>query len=38
VFRKMRENGRPPDDWKQLLAKARAEGQRLRQFAAGIAR
>lgn len=36
VFRKMLENGHPPDDWNQLLAEARAEGQRLQQFAAGI--
>lgn len=38
VFRKMLESGHPPDDWNQLLAEARAEGQRLQQFAAGIAR
>lgn len=37
VFRKMLEGGHPPDDWNQLLAEARAEGQRLQQFAAGIA-
>ncbi len=37
VFRKMLENGRPPDDWSQLLAEARVEGLRLQQFAAGIA-
>jgi len=37
VFRKMLENGHPPDDWNQLLAEARADGQRLQQFAAGIA-
>ena len=36
VFRKMLESGRPPDDWGQLLAEARAEGQRLQQFAASI--
>ena len=36
VFRKMLESGHPPDDWNQLLAEARAEGQRLQQFAAGI--
>lgn len=36
VFRKMLESGRPPDDWSQLLAEARAEGQRLQQFAAAI--
>ncbi|CAM5790350.1 type II toxin-antitoxin system YhaV family toxin [Castellaniella caeni] len=37
MFRKMLENGHPPDDWNQLLVEARAEGQRLQQFAAGIA-
>lgn len=37
VFRKMLEGGHPPDDWNQLLAEARAEGQRLQRFAAGIA-
>ena len=26
VFRKMLQSGHPPDDWKQLLAGARAEG------------
>src|SRR5690606_4911265 len=36
VFRKRQESGHPPDDWVQLLAGARAEGQRLRRFAAGI--
>ena len=36
VFRKILENGHPPDDWHQLLAEARAEGQRLQQFAAAI--
>lgn len=36
VFRKMLESGHPPDDWSQLLAEARAEGQRLQQFAASI--
>ncbi len=35
VFRKMLESGNPPDDWSQLLAEARAEGQRLQQSAAG---
>lgn len=35
VFRKMLEGGHPPDDWNQLLAEARAEGQRLQRFAAG---
>ena len=37
VFRKMLDGGHPPDDWNQLLAEARAEGQRLQQVAAGIA-
>lgn len=36
VFRKMLESGHPPDDWNQLLAEARAEGQRLQRFASGI--
>lgn len=36
VFRKMLETGHPPDDWNELLAEARAEGQRLQQFAAGL--
>jgi toxin YhaV len=36
VFRKMLKSGHPPDDWSQLLAEARAEGQRLQQFAASI--
>ena len=36
VFRKMLESGHPPGDWSQLLAEARAEGQRLQQFAASI--
>jgi toxin YhaV len=36
VFRKMLDSGRPPDDWSQLLAEARAEGQRLQQFAATV--
>ena len=35
VFRKMLENGHPPDDWSQLLAEARAEGVRLQRFVAG---
>ena len=35
VFRKMLEIGKPPDDWNQLLAEARAEGLRLQRFAAG---
>jgi toxin YhaV len=37
VFRKMPKGVHPPDDWNRLLAEARAEGQRLQQFAAGIA-
>jgi len=37
VFRKMLGSGHPPDDWNELLAEARAEGQRLQRFAAGIA-
>ncbi len=37
VFQKMLENGRPPDDWNQLLAEARIEGQRLQQVVVGIA-
>jgi len=36
VFRKMLESGHPPDDWNQLLTEARAEGQRLQRFTAGI--
>jgi len=36
VFRKMLERGHPPDDWNQLLAEARTEGQRLLDFAAAI--
>lgn len=36
VFRKMLDSGHPPNDWSQLLAEARAEGQRLQQFAAGV--
>lgn len=35
VFRKMLESGHPPDDWSQLLAEARAEGERLQRFALG---
>lgn len=37
VFRKMLENGHPPDDWNQLLAEARAGGGRLQRYAAGVA-
>ncbi len=36
VFRKMLESGHPPDDWDQLLAETRAEGDRLRRIAAGV--
>lgn len=36
VFRKMLESGHPPDDWNQLLAEARSQGQRLQQLAAAI--
>ncbi|NYT45046.1 type II toxin-antitoxin system YhaV family toxin [Alcaligenaceae bacterium] len=36
VFRKMLDSGHPPNDWSQLLAEARAEGQRLQRFAEGI--
>lgn len=36
VFHRMLENGHPPDDWHALLAEARAEGQRLQHFAAGV--
>lgn len=31
VFRKMLENGHPPDDWDRLLAEARAESNRMQQ-------
>lgn len=36
VFRKLLASGHPPNDWDQLLAEARAEGQRLQRFAEGI--
>lgn len=36
VFRRMLESGHPPDDWNRLLTEARAEGQRLQQFAADL--
>ena len=36
VFRKMLESGHPPDDWCQLLAEVRSEGERLKQFATGV--
>ena len=32
VFRKMLERGRPPDEWKALLAEARAEESRLKRL------
>jgi toxin YhaV len=35
VFRRMLENGRPPSDWAQLLAEARAEDDRLGRLASG---
>ena len=38
VFRRMLESVKPPDDWAALLAEARAEGDRLRKFAAGVIR
>jgi len=31
IFRKMLENGHPPDNWKQLLAEAQAESNRLKK-------
>jgi len=34
VFRKMLENGHPPDDWDQLLAEAQKESQRIQALAA----
>lgn len=36
VFRQMLESGQPPEDWGQLLAEARVEGQRLQRFAADM--
>ncbi|MBK1619502.1 toxin [Lamprobacter modestohalophilus] len=36
VFRKMLESGHPPDDWNQLVAEARAEGQRLQRLTDSI--
>ena len=38
VFRRMLESSKPPDDWAALLAEARAQGDRLREFAAGVIR
>ena len=37
VFRKMLESGHPPDDWNQLLAEARTEGDRVQRIAVGLA-
>lgn len=36
VFRKMLESGRPPDDWNEILAEAKAEGARLLEFAGAL--
>ena len=36
VFRRMLESGHPPDDWCQWLVEVRNEGERLKQFAAGV--
>ena len=33
VFRKMLESGHPPDDWAQLLAEAKAKGDRFQRLA-----
>ena len=33
VFRRMLDNGRPPSNWAQLLAEARADSERLGQLA-----
>jgi toxin YhaV len=38
IFREMFANGQPPSYWEQLLAEARAQGQRLQQFAASVTR
>ncbi len=35
VFRKMRANGHPRDDWDQLLAEAQKESQRIQDPLAG---
>jgi toxin YhaV len=35
VFRRMLDSGRPPSDWGQLLAEARAESVRLGRLASG---
>lgn len=36
VFRKMLENGQPPDDWAHLLRQAQLDGQRLQELVADI--
>ena len=38
VFRRMLDSGRPPSDWGQLLAEARAESERLGRLASGDSR
>ena len=38
VFRRMLDSGRPPSDWGQLVAEARAESERLGRLASGGAR
>jgi toxin YhaV len=38
VFRRMLDSGRPPSNWGQLLAEARAESERLGRLASGGAR
>jgi toxin YhaV len=38
VFRRMLDSGRPPSDWGQLLAEARAESERFGRLASGGAR
>jgi toxin YhaV len=38
VFRRMLDSGRPPSDWGQLLAEARAESERLGRLASSGAR
>lgn len=35
VFRRMLDSGRPPSDWAELLAEARAESERLGRLAWG---
>lgn len=36
IFRRMLKHGRPPDDWKKLLAEASSETKRLRKTAAKV--